>query len=171
MFSARSLTAATLLAVAGLALTPSTRFAAAATVESGACGTKAAPLNGIKFIDATAMVSTASLGNFITVASTPVSFTQAKAGCVIVQFSAEALGSVEAPNVQVQALLDATACGPGPTVIGGYVSSGFMVAGSMTFICKAVAAGPHTIRIQYRGIGAMGTVFIGARSTTVQYMQ
>jgi hypothetical protein len=152
----------------GLALAaPLVATGAPVVPVSGTCGTAAFPLTGLKFVTFASISATTST-NFVAVPATGISFVQARAGCVIVAFSAEAYAAPAGGFVQVQALLDnEKLCGPNAVIL---TSSDVSETRAMNFVCKGVAAGNHTIKMQYRATGAGSTALIGGRTITVHFM-
>jgi len=143
MFATRSVTTLTLLAGVALSLFAMPLDTGAVTLPpvSGACGTAANPLTGLKFITSTTEAQTSS-DSYVNMPETSVRFTQARTGCVVVSFAGEAGSAAATAGVQVPAVLDgATVCEPPGLVLAINPAGEFIPTHAMNFICKGVAAG------------------------------
>jgi hypothetical protein len=90
-----------------------------------------------------------------------IAFKQARTGCVAGSFFANAGNESADDHVLLQVLLDGVACAP---LTGGYVfanSGSDFTSHSVAFFCGAkIAAGKHTIRVQYAsGLGGKSAFF------------
>jgi hypothetical protein len=132
--------------------------------STGAC-----VLTGMKYSVSTDLLKTASR-TYRDVTGTSVSFAQSKAGCVEADFSAEAATT---PNefLVTQAVLDgSTVCLPADNVFASDSPSSDLAAHAMNYICPNVAAGNHTIKVQFRSRFG-GQVALDYRTTIVRYAQ
>jgi len=113
-------------------------------------------------------LQTTSSKTFTDVEGTPISFTQGAAGCVEVSFSSEA---ATMPNeiLVTQVVLDTgTVCTPGDNLFASDSPSGDLSAHEMNYICPTVAAGSHSVKVQFRSrFGSK--VALDYRTTIVRY--
>ena len=173
MVATRPVTMLALLAGAALSLFAMLPHAQADPPVAGTCGTAANPLTGMKFITST-FLSTTDSGDYANFAEAGVKFTQARTGCVVVSFSAQAYVSNQSgAGIQVRAVLDGTTvCEPPGVSFGGFKPDGHVPASAMSFVCKGITAGEHTLRMQFRLVGLFpATGHVHTRTTIVQFMQ
>ena len=134
------------------------------SVSSGECTTNAA-----KYAVSTDLVKN-SKKQFKDVPGTTISFTQGAAGCVEVDFSAEAATN-PGQILTTQVLLDgSTVCMPGDNLFASDSPSGDLADRAMNFICPNVAQGSHTVKVQFRSRFG-GTVVLDYRTTIVRYVK
>ena len=133
-------------------------------ISTGAC-----LLTGMKYSVSTDLQKTGSR-QFRDATGTSVSFTQSQAGCVEVDFSAEAAAT---PNelLVTQVVLDgSTVCLPADNVFASDSPSSDLAAHAMNYICPSVTAGNHTVKVQFRSRFG-GQVALDYRTTIVRYAQ
>ena len=133
-------------------------------ISTGAC-----LLTGMKYSVSTDLQKTGSRA-FRDATGTSVSFTQSQAGCVEVDFSAEAAAT---PNelLVTQVVLDgSTVCLPADNVFASDSPSSDLAAHAMNYICPSVTAGNHTVKVQFRSRFG-GQVALDYRTTIVRYAQ
>jgi len=133
-------------------------------ISTGSC-----LLTGMKYSVSTDLQKTGSRA-FRDVTGTSVSFTQSQAGCVEVDFSAEAAAT---PNelLVTQAVLDgSTICLPADNILASDSPSSDLSSHAMNYICPGVTAGNHAIKVQFRSRFG-GQVAIDYRTTIVRYAQ
>jgi hypothetical protein len=100
---------------------------------------------------------------YVDVTGAKINFTSTNPGCVIATFSGVATFSTIG-QMDVHVLLDdSTVCDPENYAFAQNTNA---EAHSMTAVCKDVAAGSHTIKVQFISVFG-GTVHIGARTFTV----
>lgn len=114
---------------------------------------------------------------FVTITDGQLNFTTSATGCVMITFSAVAtVGSNTSDSsyeqLRVRTLLDANS----PCVPAKYndtflssVNPAPAIAASITRICKNVAAGVHTLRVQYAASGVSGSVGLGSHILTITH--
>lgn len=163
--------------IAGAALLIATALPAAAEVRqheskqplSPNISTGACLLTGMKYSVSTDLQKTGSR-TFRDVTGTSISFTQSQAGCVEVDFTAEAAAT---PNelLVTEAVLDGTtACLPADNIFASDSPSSDLAAHAMNYICPGVTAGSHAIKVQFRSRFG-GQVALDYRTTIVRYAQ
>ncbi len=131
-------------------------------ISTGAC-----LLTGMNYSVSTDLQKSGSRA-FRDVTGTNVSFTQSQAGCVEVDFSAEAATT---PNelMITQVVLDgSTLCIPADNIFASDSPSSDLSAHAMNYICPGVTAGNHAIKVQFRSRFG-GQVAIDYRTTIVRY--
>ena len=150
------------IAMAGVALW----FAALA--PGAALGTTkgSCTLTKTKYLMPTTGASTTST-SFVNVPTSKVTFTQSKAGCVIVHFAAYAAAGAS-NNLTVETLLD-------DTTLGGHgemffaSDNGTGDARQTVFVFPDVSAGAHFIQMKYRTTNGSIAVQLNDRTIIVQY--
>jgi len=113
-------------------------------------------------------LQTTTSKTFTDVEGTPIVFTQGAAGCVEVSFSSEA---ATMPNeiLVTQVVLDSrTVCTPGDNLFASDSPSGDASVHAMNYICPTVAAGSHTVKVQFRSRYG-SKVALDYRTTIVRY--
>jgi hypothetical protein len=113
-------------------------------------------------------LQTTTSKSFTDVEGTPVSFTQGAAGCVEVSFSSEA---ATMPNeiLVTQVVLDSgTVCTPGDNLFASDSPSGDPSVHEMNYICPTVAAGAHSVKVQFKSRYG-SKVALDYRTTIVRY--
>ena len=92
---------------------------------------------------------------------------QGSTNCVLIAFTAQAITAAN-DGLFVQAVVDGNVCPPGATLlvrnrtdIGSY---------AMNFVCPAVAAGQHTVKMQFSSNNG-GTAMLINRTMFVQYVR
>ena len=138
-------------------------------VVSGSC----AGMTETEFKSDSSVDSTTSSGSFVNVPNATISFNQAVAGCVIVTFSSETYAEFSR-LLYVRARLDgATTAAPGGVQFSGDDDEDgdgrWARSRAYTFIFPSVAAGNHTVTMQFRSLSFGKTVHIGKHTTIVQH--
>ena len=133
-------------------------------ISTGSC-----LLTGMKYSVSTDLQKTASRA-YRDVTGTSVSFTQSQAGCVEVDFSAEAAATPNELLVSQVVLDGSTACLPADSIFASDSPSSDLSAHAMNYICPGVTAGNHAIKVQFRSRFG-GQVALDYRTTIVRYAQ
>lgn len=117
-----------------------------------------------KAADTTQSTSSVSL---VDVHGLSASINQGSTNCVLIAFTAQAF-TVPNDGLFVQAVVDGTVCPPGATLlvrnapdIGSY---------AMNFVCPGIAAGRHTVKIQFSSNNGGAATLIN-RTMFVQYVR
>ncbi|HEY1638923.1 MAG TPA: hypothetical protein VGF62_10395 [Rhizomicrobium sp.] len=133
-----------------------------AGVTTGTC------TGGANAFSVSTNLQTTNARTYKDVTGTTVSFTQGKAGCAEVSFSAEA-ATVPGELLLTQAVLDGkTLCTPAGNIFASDSPSSDLADHAMNYICPSVAAGDHTATIQFRSRFG-GKVALDFRTTIVRY--
>lgn len=170
----------TLLAAALTALASPAAFAgdsgqpdaAAAASARAVTGGTCAAMNVIDHREDSGTNASTSSSAFSNVPNTAVSFTQGTAGCAQVIFAAESFAPGGGRLMGLRVVLDgATVASPGPVLFSGDDDENnnghWARSRSFMFSFSNVAAGAHTITVQYRSYTAGSPVFIGRHSVAV----
>lgn len=129
-------------------------------------------LNRVSFRTENKQVTTTSTV-FVNIPNTAVSFTQSVAGCVIVRYTAETYSPSNA-GIDVRARLDGVTTGAPGFVLWtsdhdeDADGQGFSVY-AFDFVFPSVAAGGHTVRMQWRSTSGFATARMFFRALTVQH--
>jgi hypothetical protein len=151
---------ATVVACGALLLLLTVHASKAVPVSSGACNTPKT-----KYIVSETSQSITSI-SFVRVTETTITFATSVAGCAKITFSSEAFTSVDNEVLEIRAMLDGGGlCRPATSL---FHSGSGPSANAMTFYCKGVAAGNHSVRIEFRTIGG-NQVTLGFRTTAVSF--
>jgi hypothetical protein len=135
----------------------------AAAAVSGGCNTTAT-----KFQTSALDFSSTSSSDFTNLPEASVSFLQGKAGCVRVTFSSDI--NPQGHPLSIRAFLDDTTAGL-PAEWQFSQTSAEISAHSFTFIFKSVAAGHHTLRMQFvSGVDGMA-VLVRRHNTVVDFIK
>jgi len=133
-------------------------------ISTGSC-----VLTGMKYSVSTDLQKSGSRA-FRDVTGTSVSFTQSQAGCVEVDFSAEAATTPNELLVTEVVLDGSTACLPADNILASDSPSSDLSSHAMNYICPGVTAGNHAIKVQFRSRFG-GQVALDYRTTIVRYAQ
>ena len=138
-------------------------------IASGSCD----GLTATKFKSDTDANDSTSSGDFVTVHGTSIDFNQSAAGCVIVTFSSESYAEFNR-LVYVRARLDGAAtAAPGAVQFSGDDDEDgdgrWSRSRSYTFIFPTVAAGNHTVTMQFRSLSFGKSVHLGKHTTVIQH--
>ena len=152
----------------GQASTAENRDSSRAVVSGNCDG-----LTATKFKTDTDANDSTSSGNFVTVHGTSTAFNQSLAGCVIVTFSSESYAEFNR-LLYVRARLDgATTAAPGAVQFSGDDDEDgdgrWARSRSYTIIFPTVAAGNHTVTMQFRSLSFGTSVHLGKHTTVVQH--
>ena len=161
------LAAGALLAAAGLPANAEIRQHESKLPLTPGISTGSCVLTGMNYSVSTDLQKTGSRA-FRDVTGTSVSFTQSQAGCVEVDFSAEAATT---PNelMITQVVLDgSTLCIPADNIFASDSPSSDLASHAMNYVCPGVTAGNHAIKVQFRSRFG-GQVAIDYRTTIVRY--
>jgi hypothetical protein len=121
--------------------------------------------NKVKFRTSNVSVNMTST-TFAVVPNTALSFTQSSPDCVIVRYSAMAAATY--PRwIPLRVVLDGSViAAPGDIQYEGYTE--ISTARSFDFVFPAVAAGAHTVRVEWRSFNG-GIIFMHDRTITLHY--
>lgn len=138
-------------------------------IASGSCD----GLTATKFKSDTDVDDSTSSGEFVTVHGTSIAFNQSLTGCVIVTFSSESYAEFNR-LLYVRARLDgATTAAPGAVQFSGDDDEDrdgrWARSQSFTFVFPSVAAGNHTVTMQFRSLTFGSWVHLGKHTTVVQH--
>jgi len=147
----------------------------AATVQDGAheasgalpVDSNSCTLTGMAYSESTDLQKTGSR-HYKDVTGTSVSFTQGMTSCVEVSFSAEAATTPGEILITQVLLDDSTPCEPGDNEFASDSPTNDLADHAMNYICPAVAAGAHSVKVQFRSRYG-STVALDYRTTVVQF--
>lgn len=167
-----NLSARNFSAIAGAAFFLATAPAFALTDHHDSNQKPAPPVSGICTSGASAYsvattLQTTSSKSYRDVSGTGVPFTQGTAGCVEVSFTAEA-ATVPGELLLTRVLLDGNLCAPSGNIFASDSPSSDLADHAMNYFCSNVAAGNHTVKVQFRSrFGSK--VALDYRTTAVRY--